>query len=127
MARRVIFPLQRELNHALTAISSIDYFQTIDRLTVIFRISGDARDFGGDGPERFRYIEADNELTADLVIPAKKWKAVKEQSLRNYIRLHCQTILTWMIEKAESLGENKRPELLAERINTILNEFGDAE
>ena len=124
MARRLIFPLQRELNQALGEISSTDYFRTIERLTVIFRVSGDARDFEGDGPERLRYIKKENELTADLVIPADKWKVVPETALRIYIKDNFEVIWTWMIEKVESLEEGKDIQSLSQKVKAIMEKFG---
>lgn len=124
MARKLIFPLQHELNQALGEISSNDHFRSIERITIIFRISGDARDFEGDGPERLRYLKKGNELTADLVIPASKWKFVPTKALRIYIKDNFNVIWNWMIEKAESLEEGKDIQSLSEKVYAIMEKFG---
>lgn len=123
MARRLIFPLQRELNQELGEISTTDYFRTIERLTVVFRISGDARDYGGDGPERLRYIKRENELTADLVIPADKWKIVPQVTLRIYIKNNFEVIWTWMMEKAKDLEEGNNLDSLSKKVDDIMEKF----
>lgn len=106
---------------------SAKYFSTVTILSIIFRVSGKITDFGGEGPERLRYVKKENEITIDLVIPEDKWRGVEPETIKHYIGDGVATCFDLLIAKAEATGEIDDPRIIKRDFDEVMAEFRAAE
>ena len=113
------FPLQKKLNDLFKKYLKGVYFDTLIKLSIIFRVSGKVRDFDHVGPEKLKYLKKDNELTIDLAFSEEQWKNVDKEQFRKLVKEGVNECITLLLEKAESLNE-------VEDINTFKNNLEQA-
>lgn len=100
-----IFYLNDDLN---------DYFNNLEFFSIIFRISGEAkdRDFnGGSGPEFLKKVRGEQIYTIDLTVPVSAWKDKNEQQLRQYLAdgvCQCFELLKEKARKAKEIIDEEK-------------------
>ena len=90
-------------------------------LSIVLRVSGKVRDFGGDGPELLEYLKRDSEVTVDYVIPESKWRGVDGTEIKLNVIQGIFTCLELLVEKAESLDLLTHKEILTGEIKNVFN------
>ncbi len=122
-AKSIVFPLQRELNMLFNEVQIRPYLKAISLLSFVLRISGTARDFGGCGLERLRYVESESEITIDIILPENCWKTVDEYFLRQELYKYVSRGIEKMIVKAKEIGEIADEEVLRKLIENRMIRF----
>lgn len=122
-AAKYFFPLQKKLNNLFIEYCVNDYFFSIKKLSVIFRVSGSIRDFCWDGPERFKYLNNQAEFTLDLSIPELKWKGKSVDQLKNLLKSGLIKCCTIFLEESFNLEELKNKGFFVRDFYRVLSEF----
>lgn len=77
---------QKALNNVFFFDPSLGpYFENIDFFVLAIRVSGETKDFKGEGPEFLKKPKGKRFYTIDLTIPENKWKGVSFGDLRQYV------------------------------------------
>ena len=79
---RAFDPIHDCLAEIFAKYSLGSYTDQVAALAVIFRVSGQISNFGGDGPERLRFSKKAREVTLDLVVPEARWRAGERELLQ---------------------------------------------
>ena len=119
-----ILPMHRALNQLSKQHMAGDYCKSVDTLAVIFRVAGSVNNFeGGEGLENLLVRRKDKYISIDLVIPAARWRDLTSMELRAYVAKSVRECLSKLIETAESIGELKNKNALAEDFETVMSAF----
>ncbi|MHB9839202.1 hypothetical protein Q8F57_030730 [Paraburkholderia terrae] len=119
----LFFPLQRELNDLFKKYCVDDYFVSLEKISIIFRISGEITDFEGDGPERFKFIRKGSEFTIDFVVPKFKWMGKSEIELRLLINDGLIKCFNIFIDRSISFNEMNDKDDLLRDVGLVLRDF----
>lgn len=106
-ASGVFSPYHRGLNAAFEEIDPRLYFESLELLTVVLRVSGQVRDFGSEGPERMKKASGRPEITIDLVVPESRWKGVAPDDFSAYLRDGFAQCFAALTKKAQGMKELK--------------------
>lgn len=117
------FPLQKKLNDLFKKYLKGVYFDTLIKLSIIFRVSGKARDFGHIGPEKLKYLKKDNELTIDLTFSEEQWKNVDKEQIRELVKEGVNECIALLLEKATNLDEVKDVNTFKADLEQAFSEF----
>ncbi len=120
-----IWPLHRKLNELFEAYAGNKYFRTVEKLTIVLRVSGRVRDFGREGPERLKFLKRDKELTVDLVIPDERWRDTSNDEFRRYLTEAVQAALLRLVDVARQKGELIQPDVLTSDLRKVMSAFQD--
>ena len=123
----IIWLSHKKLNDLFEKIMPGQYFATVTILSIILRVSGKITDFGGEGPDRLRYIKRENEITIDLVIPEENWRGANSESIRRYIVGGVADCFDLLVGKAETIGEILDIDILRNDFNKVMAEFHAAQ
>ncbi|USD36073.1 hypothetical protein [Ferrimonas sp. SCSIO 43195] len=105
-----IAPLQRELNAIFfgnTKDGAGRCFDSLEHLSIIFRVSGPVRDFGFDGPERLKKVRDKAIYTIDFTIPEDRWINASNAELRLFLVEGIRDCFDILYKKIESKEKNK--------------------
>lgn len=100
-----IRPIKNKLNKLFFCNESeLPSYQSLDGLSIVFRMSGKNKKFSGDGPQLMQKSRQRNFYTIDLVIPEEKWKTDAEVFIKNLVEgiNECSALL---FEEIERIGE----------------------
>lgn len=101
----ILWHLHKHLNELFLEHLERKYFESIERFSVVLRVSGDVQDFGGEGPERLQDLGDDQEVTIDLVIPKARWEGAPPAVLRRYLGEQLGYCFHRMKERAARVSE----------------------
>lgn len=122
-ADRVFWPLQKSLNDKFSEFLTHKYFKSIEKLSIIFRVSGKVRDFKSQGPEIPKFIKKELELTIDLVFSEPQWKALENNVVKATVIDGVKDCVKLLVDKSEQLGELIDRETLMNDIEKALVDF----
>lgn len=119
-----ILPMHRALNQLSKQHMGGDYCKSVNTLAVIFRVAGSVNTFdGGEGLENLLVRRKDKYISIDLVIPEARWRDLTSVELRAYVAKGVRAGIAKLIEEAESMGELKNKNALAEDFETVMSAF----
>ena len=121
-ADKEIWPIQKQLNDLFEKNLSPENNRSKLMLSIVLRVSGKVRDFGGDGPELLKYLKKDSEVTVDYVIPESKWRRVGRTEIKRNLIKEIFACLELLVEKAETLNLLSQKEILIGEIKNVFNE-----
>lgn len=98
----IFFPIQLRLNQAFGREMDQTLIGTLDKLSVVLRVSGATWDFKNSGPERLKYRKKDREITIDLAVPEKQWNGVPIEEVKSWLKSRLEACVHQILEKAES-------------------------
>jgi hypothetical protein len=103
-ASHLFFPVQRRLNQAFGEEMDRALIGNLEKLSVVLRVSGAARDFNHVGPERLKYLRKDREITIDLAISENEWKGVSADKVKASLRTGLETCVRMLLDRAHEEG-----------------------
>jgi hypothetical protein len=106
----VVRPFHKTLNQIFEITIRGKYFRSIEKLSIVFRVSGKIWKFAGEGPERVKLLKQSREITVDLIIPEGRWRDVPPAQLRDYLDVQirqCFQVLLSRARKADELISEK--------------------
>ena len=123
LSSKIFSPLRIELNQCFKKNISREYFNTLIKLAIVLRVSGEISDFKSQGAERLRYWKKDKVLSIDLVFSESQWLGVDLSAVRKIMAEGIKECLNLMIERAVKLNEIVDKEALMEDIENALADF----
>ncbi|MFN1265793.1 hypothetical protein [Pseudomonas lundensis] len=123
LSSKIFSPLRIELNQCFKKNISREYFNTLIKLAIVLRVSGEISDFKSQGAERLRYWKKDKVLSIDLVFFESQWLGVDLSVVRKIMAEGIKECLNLMIERAVKLNEVVDKEALMEGIENALADF----
>lgn len=123
LSSKIFSPLRIELNQCFKKNISREYFNTLIKLAIVLRVSGEISDFKSQGAERLRYWKKDKVLSIDLVFSESQWLGVDLSAVRKIMAEGRKECLNLMIERAVKLNEVVDKEALMEDIENALADF----
>lgn len=123
LSSKIFSPLRIELNQCFKKNISREYFNTLIKLAIVLRVSGEISDFKSQGAERLRYWKKDKVLSIDLVFSESQWLGVDLSAVRKIMAEGRKECLNLMIERAVKLNEIVDKEALMEDIENALADF----
>ncbi|MEZ2877250.1 hypothetical protein ACBQ28_19190 [Pseudomonas lundensis] len=123
LSSKIFSPLRIELNQCFKKNISREYFNTLIKLAIVLRVSGEISDFKSQGAERLRYWKKDKVLSIDLVFSESQWLGVDLSVVRKIMAEGIKECLNLMIERAVKLNEVVDKEALMEDIENALADF----
>ena len=123
LSSKIFSPLRIELNQCFKKNISREYFNTLIKLAIVLRVSGEISDFKSQGAERLRYWKKDKVLSIDLVFSESQWLGVDLSVVRKITAEGIKESLNLMIERAVKLNEVVDKEALMEDIENALADF----
>ena len=123
LSSKIFSPLRIELNQCFKRNISREYFNTLIKLAIVLRVSGEISDFKSQGAERLRYWKKDKVLSIDLVFSESQWLGVDLSVVRKIMAEGIKECLNLMIERAVKLNEVVDKEALMEDIENALADF----
>ena len=123
LSSKIFSPLRIELNQCFKKNISREYFNTLIKLAIVLRVSGEISDFKSQGAERLRYWKKDKVLSIDLVFFESQWLGVDLSVVRKIMAEGIKECLNLMIERAVKLNEVVDKEALMEDIENALADF----
>lgn len=111
-AGKAIRPYIRELFQIFyEGKSSTDYFSTIEKLHIVFLVSGKNKDFGSEGTEGLKKVRGRPVIVVYFAIPQSRWEGVREDVFRGYLAnciKDCFLELYERARKAECVLDEKK-------------------
>ena len=123
LSSKIFSPLRIELNQCFKKNISREYFNTLIKLAIVLRVSGEISDFKSQGAERLRYWKKDKVLSIDLVFSEFQWLGVDLSVVRKITAEGIKESLNLMIERAVKVNEVVDKEALMEDIENALADF----
>ena len=123
LSSKIFSPLRIELNQCFKKNISREYFNTLIKLAIVLRVSGEISDFKSQDAERLRYWKKDKVLSIDLVFSESQWLGVDLSVVRKITAEGIKESLNLMIERAVKLNEVVDKEALMEDIENALADF----
>jgi len=100
-----IWPFQRRLNVLFEKYPARRYFRAVEKLSVVFRVSGSIWKFEPEGPDRLRYQKRHHMITIDLVIPESRWRGVASADVRSYVAQGVRRCFDLLLARAKKEKE----------------------
>lgn len=94
-----------ELRRLLATHCKGPYCQNVDEFALILRIGGDMNEFDFEGCQRLRRNRKGRYVTVDLGFPSRRWKAVSEEHLREFLVESTGQGLLCCLRRLEKDGE----------------------
>ena len=119
----IFWPMQKKLNDYFKKYIVGEYFKSITKIAIVFRVSGKIWDFKSQGVENLRYLKKTKTLTIDLVFSQSQWLNADLNELSEMIAQGTLQCFELMIKKTEKLGELIQKESLLSDIDKAISEF----
>lgn len=119
----MFWPLQKRLNECFKKHIVNNYFESVTKLSIVFRASGKMWNFESQGAECLRYLKKTNTLTIDFVFTESQWSDTNMTELKKIIVQGTTECLELMIQKAVKLGELLDKKTLLSDIEKSIGEF----
>ena len=120
-----IWPIQKLLNDLFKSNLTEDNNESNLTFSVVLRVSGKVRNFGGEGPERFEYLRTDSTLAVDLVIPEIKWQGIEPQVIEQTVVYGVHECIKLLIEEADSINLLDQKLKLISEIESTINKVSE--
>lgn len=118
--REFVWPLVRSFDEAVMSCAPKHYFKNLKHLTLIFRVSGAIKDFGGlGGPEGLGQERKKDFLGIDLVIPMDLWKHGTASELSSFFLIQTRKCIDLMLEWCLENDEVMDLELIQKDVESI--------
>lgn len=75
------------------------YSPAIDQFSLVLRVSGKFGDFGPEAIERIRRRRPARYITADIVVPVRRWKGKTEGELKKYLAAKVRSGLELLVAR----------------------------
>jgi hypothetical protein len=121
----VIRPLHKSLNELFEKTLTKKYFRSIDKLTIVFRVSGTIWNFPGEGPDQIKFFKQQREVSIDLVIPEAKWCDINSNDLRVYIQIQLRRCFNSLLDRIRGENELVNEIQLVADFEGAMMEFGN--
>ena len=119
----MFWPLQKRLNECFKKHIVNDYFESVTKLSIVFRASGKIWNFESQGAECLRYLKKANTLTIDYVFTESQCLDADITEFKKIIAQGTTECLELMLQKAVKLGELLDKETLLSDIGRSIGEF----
>ena len=119
----IFWPMQKKLNDHFKKYIVGEYFKSITKIAIVFRVSGKIWDFKSQGVENLRCLKKTKTLTVDLVFSQSQWLNADLNELSEMIAQGTLQCFELMIKKTEKLGELIQKESLLSDIDKAISEF----
>ena len=100
----IFWPMQKKLNDYLKIYIVGEYFKSITKIGIVFRVSGKIWDFKSQGVENLRYLKKTKTLTVDLVFSQSQWLNADLNELSEMIAQGTLQCFELMIKKNRKTG-----------------------
>ena len=100
----IFWPMQKKLNDYLKEYIVGEYFKSITKIGIVFRVSGKIWDFKYQGVENLRYLKKTKTLTVDLVFSQSQWLNADLNELSEMIAQGTLQCFELMIKKNRKTG-----------------------
>jgi hypothetical protein len=105
-SRRLIWPIQKNLNDCFKAMLGNSYSDRLAELSIVLRVSGEHFDFGPAGPDRLKGLKGGVEVTIDLVIARTSWSGTSGEDLMGFVVAGVRECLNLMIAWAQEADDD---------------------
>ena len=120
---RHIWPIHRGLNQAFERHFDASDLIDLDVLGIVFRVSGEIMDFGGEGPERLKHSKRDRDIAIDLLIPESRWKGQSPEAIQAYVIAGVRSCIDQLIAKATELNKLRDPEAYRQKAAAAVSDY----
>ena len=96
------------------------YCNEVKGFALVLRIEGCLKSYGPEGIDRVRRNKKDRYITADIRIPAKRWKGVDGKEFSRYLSAAVKDAL-------EVCGNRLRSQRVVVDIHRLLLDYGEAQ
>lgn len=98
----IFWPMQKKLNDHFKKYIVGEYFKSITKIAIVFRVSGKIWDFKSQGVENLRYLKKTKTLTIDLVFSQSQWLNADLNELSEMIAQGTLQCFELMIKKQKN-------------------------
>ena len=98
----IFWPMQKKLNDYFKKYIVGEYFKSITKIAIVFRVSGKIWDFKSQGVENLRYLKKTKTLTVDLVLSQSQWLNADLNELSEMIAQGTLQCFELMIKKQKN-------------------------
>jgi len=126
-SKDAVRPSHRAMNELFEENLRGRYFQTIQKLSIVFRVSGSIWKFEPEGPDHLRYSRRDKEITIDLVIPESRWRGAASGEIRAYVAQGVKRCFELLVARAKKEKEIIDETGLLADFQKAITEFENAE
>jgi Ankyrin repeats (3 copies) len=99
------------------------YCPAIDQFSLVLRVSGKFDDFGPEAIEHIRRRRQERYITADIVVPVRRWKGKTEKELKKYLAAQVRTGLERLVARLKKDREDVDDVALFADVDTGIAEF----
>ncbi len=99
------------------------YCPAIDQFSLVFRVSGKFGDFGPETIERIRRRRPARYITADIVVPVRRWKGTSERELKKYLSARVRRALELLVARLKKDKEEVDDAALYTDVDAGIEEF----
>ena len=98
----IFWPMQKKLNDYFKKYIVGEYFKSITKIAIVFRVSGKIWNFKSQGVENLRYLKKTKTLTVDLVFSQSQWLNADLNELSEMIAQGTLQCFELMIKKQKN-------------------------
>jgi hypothetical protein len=122
-ATEVVRPHHQALSRSVERNLGLNYFRTLEHVSIFLRVSGSIWKFKPEGPDRLRYNRTHKEITIDLVVPEEQWKGSDGRKLRAYVAQQTKCCFALLLARAKKEKEVTNEDALVADFAKVMKGF----